>query len=458
MGMSPERLFQEKQRMLRDWGEQVTPVDFYKAIFPPSGIERAGHPEDRLPNPIIATKTKIDGKTIIRNTIVFRDFKAIKESAGNEFALCSMCSYSGRRRTAANAYKLHGFCIDLDGVGIRELESLHILCDRGILPYPTYVVNSGHGLHLYYQFIEPIPLYPHVVPYLQALKHGITVIVWNRETSNYKPGEKQFQGIYQGFRMVGTCSKLGRTPAAKQRYRVSAFKTGKEVDLFYLSDFVDEEYRIPAGVDEYGSGYWEEEHLTRDRARELYPEWYERRVVRKMPRGQYLCNDGLYYWWLRKIRNIARDGNRYWCVAFLFAYAIKCGISKDAALADALDLVELLDELTSHDDNAFTVDDVMDASAYYKPEYAHISIRAIEVKCGIHIDRQRRNGRKQSEHLKAARAIEEALRPNWRDGNGRKPKQEIVRAWREAHPSGRKIDCERETGLSRPTVLKWWDV
>ena len=24
------------------------------------------------------------------------------------------------------------------------------------------------------------------------------------------------------------------------------------------------------------------------------------------------------------------------------------------------------------------------------------------------------------------------------------------------NPKGRKIDCVRETGLSKPTVLKWW--
>ncbi len=32
-----------------------------------------------------------------------------------------------------------------------------------------------------------------------------------------------------------------------------------------------------------------------------------------------------------------------------------------------------------------------------------------------------------------------------------------VQNWRQQHPDGRKIDCERETGLSRHTVLKWWE-
>lgn len=36
-------------------------------------------------------------------------------------------------------------------------------------------------------------------------------------------------------------------------------------------------------------------------------------------------------------------------------------------------------------------------------------------------------------------------KPNWREGNGR-PKG-----------SGTKADCIRMTGISKSTVLKWWD-
>ena len=40
---------------------------------------------------------------------------------------------------------------------------------------------------------------------------------------------------------------------------------------------------------------------------------------------------------------------------------------------------------------------------------------------------------------------------------GRPPKREVVQEWRARHPDGRKIDCEKDTGLSRHTVLRWWD-
>ena len=34
---------------------------------------------------------------------------------------------------------------------------------------------------------------------------------------------------------------------------------------------------------------------------------------------------------------------------------------------------------------------------------------------------------------------------------------EIVEDWRKAHPNGKKADCIKDTGLSKPTVYKWWN-
>lgn len=45
---------------------------------------------------------------------------------------------------------------------------------------------------------------------------------------------------------------------------------------------------------------------------------------------------------------------------------------------------------------------------------------------------------------------------NWRNKDGAPTKQNIVEEWRKNHPDGKKADCIRETGLSKPTVYKWW--
>ena len=54
---------------------------------------------------------------------------------------------------------------------------------------------------------------------------------------------------------------------------------------------------------------------------------------------------------------------------------------------------------------------------------------------------------------------------SWRIGNGRKKetyansrKAWIVAAWRYEHPtSSNKSECAKDTGLTRPTVRKWWN-
>lgn len=38
----------------------------------------------------------------------------------------------------------------------------------------------------------------------------------------------------------------------------------------------------------------------------------------------------------------------------------------------------------------------------------------------------------------------------------RQRKKDMVQEWKKKKSKQNKIDCERETGLSRHTVLKWW--
>ncbi len=90
--------------------------------------------------------------------------------------------------------------------------------DKGILPKATFVVNSGTGLHLYYVLSEPVPMYPQNQHYLKELKYSLTRQIWNRFTSSIK--QPQMQGLMQGFRVVGSGTKLGKG------YPVVAFQFG----------------------------------------------------------------------------------------------------------------------------------------------------------------------------------------------------------------------------------------
>ena len=400
---------------------------------------------------------------LFQNEILFRDTfrEGIERVQGATFALCSMCSYSGRRKTAKNAYKCHGFCIDLDGVGMQELDDFWgWVQELEKIPYPTYVANSGHGLHIYYVFENPVPLYPAVASQLQRLKRGLTGWVWNRETSNYPLSQRQYQGIFQSFRMIGSCTKLGKGKAAR---RVKAWKTGKRVTIDYLNGFVEDKYKCPSDPD-YSSWEWADgEHKTLEECRKLYPEWYQKRIVEGVAPGLYTCTRGLYDWWLSKIQQGARDGTRYHCISCLYIYAIKCDIDKKYVDADAEDLLPVFDAMTKRPDNAFTLDDIISASHYYNSKYGKITRKEIERRSGIPIPPRKRRkktlGRKNGQAFAAARALQDIMDPDgsWRNKNGAPTKKDVVRSWRAAHPDGRKADCIHDTGLSKPTVYKWWN-
>lgn len=454
------QLYKMKNEILAERLTQVTPAEFYREVFPEGSLGVRGEPEIQRPN-MIFTMIEKDAQDKPRafNRLVFDDLKDLDMVKGAEFAVASPVAYRGKNRTAANAHHLWGFCIDLDGVKMDQLRDLLYQIQNDVLPTPTYIVNSGHGLHVYYLLEEPVPLYKHLHRPLDELKKGLTKIVWNRYTSEIDPEKRQFQGIFQGFRMPGTQSKLGK------RYPVVAFRFGNKTSIDVLNRYVEDKYRIPD---------LEQQRLPLAQAKELYPEWYEKRIVRKdQSRGKWdiagkVHGDNpyaLYDWWLDKIRNGAFDGNRYNCIAALMTYAVKCDIDKEKVLNDALDLVPWLNTLTETPNNDFTTQDVYDAYTYYSDAYATYSIRAIEAKTKISIERNKRNGQKQADHLEEARAIRDVRMRrqgrDWRDGNGR-PKGSgtaaaKVAAYRLEHQMATVTEAARDLKISRTTVYKWWN-
>ena len=186
---------------------------------------------------------------------------------------------------------------------------------------------------------------------------------------------------------------------------------------------------------------------------------YEKRIVKQEKKGRWHIKRDLYDWWLRKIQSgEASVGHRYWCLSVLASYGIKCDIPEDEVLTDALELLPMLDLISDDEHNRFTKRDVLDAMNMYQENYVTYSRAEVERVSGISVPPNKRNGRKQDKHLQGARAIRDINNENWREGNGRKPKSEIVEEWRKAHPDGKKADCIRDTGLSKPTVYKWWSV
>lgn len=428
---------------------EVNYKDFYRDVFPLGSLEEKGVYEVGKYNAIARAIKVGDNKT--KRYIVTDDLDVLDKLVEcDDFCIIRPISFIGKSAKSDNARFMYAMAIDLDGIKskknfdflIHQISNGHnMLSVVWGLPKPTYLVSSGTGIHLYYVFEKPIPLFKNVVKGLERLKKRLTWQAWTQGASVLSDNV-QYESLFQGFRMVGTVTKNGG--------RCRAFKVGNKVTIEYLNKYVPEEYQVETIV--YQS------KLTLKVAKELYPEWYKKRIINKQLRGSWVCKKDLYDWWIRTLKECATEGHRYWCIMTLCTYAKKCGVSREVLEKDAYGLIPFMNSLGS----AFTEDDVLHALQAYDDIYITYPIKTIEERTDIKIERNKRNGRKQKQHLERARAVQEIDYPNgeWRNQEGRPKgsgKRNIVKEWRDNNPDGKKIDCERETGLSRHTILKWWN-
>lgn len=419
-------------------------------------------------NPIVFYQEVVDGQKKNRHRIILKeDDESLRFLSGRKFAIMSPITYVGRNNTQENARYLYALAFDLDGVSMRCHHKMFDLVEKGIMPMPNIIVNSGHGYHLYYLLENPVALYPVIVPLLNRVKHGLTNILWNMGTSELE--DRQYQSILQSFRLPGTLTKFGK--------RIRAFVTRS--DRYTLEDLNGYLSKYKLSPEELfvctGKAKYNPKGVTLSEAERMWPEWYFSRVVQKKRVGRkWHVNRAVYDWWLHLLQEAddeIKEHHRYWCILTLVIYAVKCDVPRDEVLADALALVSKMDSYTKTEDNHFTESDVYDAMLAYDENYNKWPIKTIEDTTTIRIERNRRNGRKQDEHLMIARATRDIVskqrgKRSWRDGNGRpyaipdnSKECALVTSWRKENPDNmNKSQCAKETGLDRKTVRKWWDL
>lgn len=393
-----------------------------------------------------------------------------------KFVVTTPATYVGRRRFKSNARYLYALAFDLDEVGVSELSEVIHQQTIGMTPQANIIVNSGDGIHLYYILAKPMPLYPKVYETLTSVKKALTRLIWNKATSRTgEDNQVQIQPIIQPFRVPGSKSKHGDVVTAWHNAD-APLHTIEELNRFaskptlkYLNSGVSQEEAKALDKGSYSTN-----RLTKARAKELYPEWYQRRIVEGAPRKTWSVHRGLYDWWKNMLweNEKVAVGHRYHCIMFLAVYAKKCNVPFEELKRDALKLVPRMEALTGNTGRHFSVQDALDALKAYKDSSETYPRQLIEDRTGLRIDPNKRNYQKQTDHLEVARAIRDVKTKqrgmkSWDENNGR-PKGSIVLAedspqyakvqeWRRNNPQSKnKSLCARETGLSRPTVRKWW--
>lgn len=448
--------------------EEISGYDFYKTIFPDNENSGEQHNDYSHPNAIYLYRDPQYPRTTDPHETPWMFRRAMLDDTWEEDymeyiekapgCLCGGLAYRTNINQLSNAQRMYAMIFDLDGVGISELRNLFIRFDlpsdhmsgRSI-PRPTYINCSGNGLHLVYQFDLPIDLYPNIKTQLKSLKHDLTFRIWDyKGTTTVK--RIQYQSINQGYRMVGSLNE-------KHDVCVRSFKVGEPINIAFLNKYVPEQSRVDVNKPFKPTQY------TRLEAAEKFPEWYERVVVKgnKNPKkwdiaGKVHGDDpyALYHWWKNKLP-YAKGGHRYFFMMCMAIYACKCDVSKEQLEKDMWEVYEVLK--TVEHDNPMKPYDVESALEAYDKAYYNYTIDDISKLSDILIQKNARNGRKQDVHMKRISTLRDMDYPDgsWRNKDGAPTKKDIVLEWRKNNPEGSKSDCIKATGLSKPTVYKWWD-
>ena len=486
------RVYKEKEALMKEWGyEEVTPYQFYRELFPEGSLQKKGESCTGKAN-VIANNLML---TRSRMTVISDGLEDLSKLMEARFGLIGPFSSFGKSYKKDNAHELFALAIDIDYVSKVHLKRLlrqFQNWEEGKpntwkrLP-PTYIVSSGRGIHLYYFLEKPIELYKHRAELLTELKMALVYYMWNESTS-LKPTEPDKAGIYQCFRCVGSLSKIcldkDRKKIVTREYPVKAYKiSNKRFTLEEIRDSIEgctidlqKLYKRP----ELPKG-----KVSLEEAKELYPEWYERRIVKgespKPHKKTWVCNKALYEWWKRKVREEAKVGGRYYAIVALCCYGRKCGISDGKIRKDAWQFYDFLESITDDEANHFSKNDMRDALSVLNDPDMLKTIEhtrqwiADKTKIVIKPSHRPKGERmNQKDHLQSNFRISEKGRPiiNECKANrelalqfmrengeiaGRPDKAIIVANWRANNPNGKKVDCNRDTGLDPKTIRKWWN-
>lgn len=452
--------YKEQLDYLCNQFEEINGYDFYRYIFPNNENQTEENTDFSKPNAIYLYQDEKDQgtKRRLRRRIMLKD--TWKEDymdfiERNPSTLCGGLSYRGRANKIDKAQHMNALVFDLDGVGFKELRNLFIRFDNDpekirTLPMPTFLVSSGTGLHVYYVFEEPLELFPNIKVQLKSLKHELTFRMWEYKATSQNKAI-QYQSINQGFRMVGSINE-------KYGVTIKAFKTGEKVTLDYINQYVKEQFRVDLNKP------FRPTQITREQAKLKYPEWYQRVVVEKNKKPKKWNIKGkqgyaLYEWWIRQIDSI-RGGHRYFFLMCMAIYACKCDVPKSRLKKDMYKAFDTLQNMEH--DNPMTEYDIESALEAYNKEYYNFTIADIEKLTDVRIERNKRNYRKQKQHLERARAVQKIDYPNneWINLDGRPKgsgtKEQLVKEYIKEHPEDSPTEIARALKISRPTVYKYY--
>ena len=404
--------YEEKNMVLSEFGEEVSSYTLYEDIF--------GDTTQTIPVVFIDD----DNKHIVPMSID----EAMEQSEDRNDVLMGGCTYFNNWISKKSAKDIYTFIIDMDnvysGTLLNALRNDWKSANGEPLVKPTYIVNSGTGLHLYFILTQKIPNYKATTENLDKLYRALAI----QQTTKRVYLHKQVQWFGQDFRMAGGLNKYG--------WRNTIFKVGDKWDIDELAKGV--------GLHDV--------HFTR------YGEKRSKKTsVRKdrQNREGWRSNRAFYDYALRNCRAKTKEGNRYTSMCALSVIAWKCNVSKEELEKD---LLSLLPDYNKGATRQIKEKEIYSAMKMHNKKAMLTQRESLENWQGWEYKPIRRNGRKRADHIKYMNTMKKFKKELGEPVNeGRPNKEHIVREYRMLHPNASIPECIADTGLGKSTVYKYWE-
>lgn len=393
--------YNKKEQLLRDtFGQPVDPVQYNDALF---------HGDTSSARVVVWTKAE-KGQCIHK----YHDSATMLDAcAKRRDAAVAPVVFFRDIRNKQTMKTLHALTVDLDGVAFADLMAL---VQHGFMDLvPTYIVNSGRGLHLVFLFDAPVECYDWSKKILDRMHKALRSrfrSIW----LSYKVDDKT--SLVQIYRIVGSRTRLGTV--------CTAYRAGQTYTVDGLATALGVTWCRPQPR-QHVTG-WVSDHDN----------------VLTMPNGRhsfYTCvRDGI----------IARTqrGHRHLALFALGVVAAKCRVSQDVLQADARKAQRVFNQRDPHD--RIPDKDVAKALASVDPRKAKtVKAATLERWLGWSFERKtKRNGRSRAEHLEQVAHVASAAA---RSGRAR----DAVATYVAAHPDATVTATAAALGMSRTTVTKY---
>ena len=395
----------------------------------------------------------------------------------NDVAISPCLFHNNWRRKALLNY-ISAFVLDIDKLRPKQLQRFLRLFEEGRLLMPTFISNSGSGVHFYYLLDKMLKIDSARNEANNLAATAIYRCLYDDVIKKEKWKDAQRHWLGQDYRVVNSRTKLNQISQIFKTGRVYTFDEliahyDIQVDrekhyatkkmIRYAENIAkdlglqDPDYTDAKVTYEFIAENKDAAYLARVERRRLRAEKENRRKNKKFKKPGTWYSNTLFH-----MRDHTAPGFRFSSMKALAIIAFKEKVSREKFLSDVRELTTYWESYDWGGDefntkNVEAIERLFDNAL----KYANTSSETLEEWLGYEFKRigSKKNGRTRHEHLERARAVQDVDYPNgeWRNKDGAPSKSSMVQEWRREHPEGKPMDCVRATGMDKNTVYKWWN-